>query len=138
MTDAAVVEREIVEEIDDTRSMTLLNEMGDIEVTWDSSNDDAMREVIEKKMKEGVRFFILKPFPGGFLFRKTALKSMADLKENRVKIGDNDIETLFEAGKVAVIRTSDTGATLETVGVARTAKEAASKRTVGIKPLQGG
>lgn len=123
--------------VDEYRSMTLLNEMGDIEVTWDSQNDDAMREVIEKKMKEGVRFFILKPFPGGFLFRKTALKSMADLKENRVKIGDSDVEKLFEAGKVEVIRTNS-GATLETVAVAKTAKEASTKRTVGIRPLQGG
>lgn len=135
MTDA-VMERE-VETIDETRSMTLLNDMGDIEVTWDSQNDDAMRELIEKKMKEGVRFFILKPFPGGFLFRKTAMKTMADLTENRVKVGDKDVEKLFEAGKVQVVR-SDTGATLETVGVAKTAAEAATKRTVGIKPLQGG
>ena len=137
MTAAAVAELEPVAEIDETRSMTLLNEMGDIEVTWDSQNDDAMREVIEKKMKEGVRFFILKPFPGGFLFRKTALKTIADLKENRVKIGDGDVEKLFEAGKVQVIRT-DSGATLETVAIAKTADEASKKRTVGVKPLQGG
>lgn len=131
----AVLERE--EAIDETRSMTLLNEMGDVEVTWDSQNDDAMREVIEKKMKEGVRFFILKPFAGNFLYRKTALKTVADLKENRVKIGDSDVEKLFEAGKVQVIRT-DTGAALETIAVAKTATEASKKRTVGVRPLQGG
>lgn len=136
MSDVALMDAP-VETAEDYRSMTLLNEMGDIEVTWDSQNDDAMREVIEKKMKEGVRFFILKPFPGGFLYRKTALKTMDQLKENRVKIGDNDVEKLFEAGKVEVVRTQS-GATLETVGVAKTAKEAATKRTVGVKPLQGG
>lgn len=136
MSDVALMDAP-VEAAEDYRSMTLLNEMGDVEVTWDSKNDDAMREVIEKKMKEGVRFFILKPFPGGFLYRKTALKTMDQLKENRVKIGDNDVEKLFEAGKVQVIRNTS-GATLETQGVAKTAAEAASKRTVGIKPLQGG
>lgn len=136
MSDVALMDAP-VEVAEDYRSMTLLNEMGDVEVTWDSKNDDAMREVIEKKMKEGVRFFILKPFPGGFLYRKTALKTMDQLKENRVKIGDNDVEKLFEAGKVQVIRNTS-GATLETQGVAKTAAEAASKRTVGIKPLQGG
>ena len=136
MSDVALMDAP-VEAAEDYRSMTLLNEMGDVEVTWDSKNDDAMREVIEKKMKEGVRFFILKPFPGGFLYRKTALKTMDQLKENRVKIGDNDVEKLFEAGKVEVVRTQS-GASLETVGVAKTAKEAASKRTVGVKPLQGG
>lgn len=136
MSDVALMDAP-VEAAEDYRSMTLLNEMGDVEVTWDSKNDDAMREVIDKKMKEGVRFFILKPFPGGFLYRKTALKTMDQLKENRVKIGDNDVEKLFEAGKVEVVRTQS-GASLETVGVAKTAKEAASKRTVGVKPLQGG
>lgn len=136
MSDVALMDAP-VEAAEDYRSMTLLNEMGDIEVTWDSQNDDAMREVIEKKMKEGVRFFILKPFPGGFLYRKTALKTMDQLKENRVKIGDNDVEKLFEAGKVEVVRTQS-GATLETVGIAKTAKEASTKRTVGVKALQGG
>lgn len=136
MTDA-LIEREVVEATDDTRSMVLLNGTGDIEVTWDSTNDDVMRELIDKKMKEGVRFFILKPFPGGFLYRKTAMKTMDDLKENKVKVGDKDVEKLFEAGKVQVIRNTS-GATLETQGVAKTAAEAASKRTVGIKPLQGG
>ena len=136
MTDA-LIEREVVEATDDTRSMVLLNGTGDIEVTWDSNNDDVMRELIDKKMKEGVRFFILKPFPGGFLYRKTAMKTMDDLKENKVKVGDKDVEKLFEAGKVQVIRNTS-GATLETQGVAKTAAEAASKRTVGIKPLQGG
>lgn len=125
------------EAVEDYRSMTLLNEMGDIEVTWDSQNDDAMREVIERKMKEGVRFFILKPFPGGFLYRKTALKTMAQLTENRVKIGDADVEKLFVEGKVEVVRTHS-GATLETVGIAKDAKDAATKRTVGVRPLQGG
>lgn len=91
MSDVALMDAP-VEAAEDYRSMTLLNEMGDVEVTWDSKNDDAMREVIDKKMKEGVRFFILKPFPGGFLYRKTALKTMDQLKENRVKIGDNDVE----------------------------------------------
>ena len=136
MTDA-LLEREVVEATDDTRSMILLNDSGDVEVTWDSTNDDVMRDLIDKKMKEGVRFFILKPLPGGFLYRKTAMKTMDDLKENKVKVGDKDVEKLFEAGKVQVIRNTS-GATLETQGVAKTAAEAASKRTVGIKPLQGG
>ncbi len=137
MTAAAVAEVETVEEIDDTRSLILLNDTGDVEITWDSSNDDVMRELIDKKMKEGVRFFILKPFPGGFLYRKTAMKTMDDLKENKVKVGDKDVEKLFEAGKVQVIRNTS-GATLETQGIAKTAAEASKKRTVGIKPLQGG
>lgn len=53
MSDVALMDAP-VEAAEDYRSMTLLNEMGDVEVTWDSKNDDAMREVIDKKMKEGI------------------------------------------------------------------------------------
>lgn len=130
MSEQAVVD-------DEYRSLTLLNEMGDIEVTWDSSNDHVMREVIEKKMKEGVRFFILKPVLGGAFYRKTALRTMSDLKENRVKIGDNDIENLFVEGKVQVVRTAS-GAELDTIGIAKTPEQAAKTRTVGIKAFSGG
>jgi hypothetical protein len=119
------------------RSMTLLNEMGDIEITWDSEHDDSMREVIAKKMKEGVTFFILKPLIGSYVYRKTQLKTVSDLKEHRVKIADADLASMFSAGKIAMFR-SPSGEIDATGGRAKTATDVVKNRTVGVKALQGG
>ena len=120
------------------RSLTLLNSMGDIEIAWDSTKDEQMRDLIAKKMKEGVRFFILKPVPFTDFYRKSQLKTMKDLKENRVKLGDEDLEKMFIAGDVTVHRTNNGGATIDTVRPAKDAKEASRSRTVGVRALQGG
>ena len=124
---------------EDIRSIILLNEMGDVEVAWASSVDDRMRTMIEKKMKEGVRFFILKPMAGGALYRKSKLRSIRDLKEMRVKIGDEDFEKLFAEGHVSVARAQTGGRTIETERPARTADEVIqSRRAVGVRAFSGG
>lgn len=138
--------------IEDTevRSMTLLNEMGDIEITWESENDEKVRAIIEKKMREGVRFFILKPVLGDLLHMRRKLTKITDLKANNVKIKDADIETLFSVGDVNLFRSSVPSGSLETSGVAsvkgkdgnpdyyESSKKAVANRTVGVKALQGG
>jgi len=131
-----------------TRGMTLLNEMGDLEITWEPKNDEKMRALIEKKMREGVRFFILKPVVGDVLHMRRKLTNLSELKANNVKIKDADIEAMFTAGEVVLFRTS--GSTVETAGVASvkdraggqdhkaSSKVAVRQRTVGVPALQGG
>lgn len=119
------------------RSMTLLNEMGDVEIAWDEDKDDEMRAIIEKKMAEGVRFFILKPVLGSFLHTKKQVKKVSDIPSNHVKIMDSDIEAMFSAGKIALFR-NESGGTIETAGVAKDAATVAKSRTVGVKAMQGG
>lgn len=132
MTDTQAIPAE------DYRSITLLNEMGDLEISWDSQNDDVMRQFIATKMAEGIRFFTLAPMLGGVIYRKKAMRTMDDLKENRVKVADKEVEVLFEAGKVALIRNND-GSEVKTTGIAKTPDEAvAARRTVGVRAMQGG
>lgn len=119
------------------RSCVLLTEMGDIEIAWDSKHDDEMREIIAKKMAQGVRFFIIKPLLGSFIQRRARLKSIDDLDKNRVQIRDEDIATMFAAGKIAMFR-GNTGANIDTAGVAETPEEAVKQRTVAVKPFVGG
>ena len=121
---------------DSLRSMIILNSMGDVEITWDSSKDDQMREIIAKKMAEGVKFFVLKPVLGSFLHRKAKLKSINDLKQNHIKINDSDIEAMFVAGNISVFRNETSE--IETTHVAKTAQEAVTTNTVAITPLRGG
>ncbi len=131
------------------RGMFLLNDMGDLELTWEPQNDEKVRAMIEKKMKEGVRFFILKPIIGDVLHARRKLGKITDLKTNNVKIKDADIEMLFLTGEAELFRTKG-GGTLETSGVASvrdadgkqdhyaSSKKAVRHRTVGVPALQGG
>lgn len=119
------------------RTLTLLNELGDVEIAWEPENDAAMREIIAKKMAEGVKFFIVKPFLGNMLQRKARLRTVADLDKHRVSIKDEDIENLFVAEKIAMYR-RDSGERIQTTGIAKTPEQAASTSTVGVRQFQGG
>lgn len=124
-------------EADVSRSCVLLTEMGDVEITWDSQHDDAMREIIARKMAEGVRFFVIKPLIGSFLHRRKQLTSIHDLDQNRVQIRDPDIEKMFMAGKISMFR-RDNGQQIDTTGYAATPDEAVKAHTIAVKPFVGG
>lgn len=130
------------------RGMILLNGSGDVEFTWDAKNDEKVRAIIEQKMKEGVNFFILKPLIGDVLHRRVKLKKMSELKTHNIKIKDGDIEAMFVAGEVGLVRS---GGDVDMQGGKISVKDkdgkpdhaAASRvavrnRTVGVPALQGG
>ena len=121
----------------DLRTMTLLNELGDVEIAWEAENDAAMRDIIAKKMSEGVKFFIIKPLIGNLLTRKARLRTISDLAKNKVTIKDDDIEKLFVADKIAMYR-RDSGERYETLGRAKTPEQAAASSTVAVRQFQGG
>lgn len=148
--------------MDDERGMILASGMGDVELTWDSQNDEPMRALIEKKMREGVTFFVMKPLLGDHVSVRRRLKDVKDLKTNSVKVKDADvidlavkvkdadIEAAVTAGHARLWRSNvqiDTKAPMEAVRVRDAAgkldhvaasKKAVKKRTVGVPALQGG
>jgi hypothetical protein len=110
--------------------------MGDIEITWEAENDDAMKDIIQKKMNGGMRFFVVTGKGTGA--KKTRIRDTADLKKHRISVEDEDIEYLFETGKISFHRIQgapDTGA--DTLRVDNAAIVAQST-TVGVQPFQGG
>lgn len=120
------------------RSLTLLNGTGHIEVSWEPENDEAMRLVIEKKMKEGVRFFIMKK-PVFGIPRRAKLKSVNELETRTINFDDPDLEQMFAAGKITVARAQGNDSSDEAPTVAKTAQEVVTApRAVGVKALQGG
>jgi len=120
-----------------TRHIVLMNEMGDIEIAWDKEHDEAMRAVIEKKMQEGVRFFIIKPILHSSFHRRTRLTNLKELKEQKVKIEDDSLEQLFAAGKIELTRVASDA--YDSGPVASTAQEViAARSAVGVRPLKGG
>lgn len=117
-------------------SLILLNEMGDVEISWDSAQDDTMRQIIQKKMDEGIKFFVMKPMLGGMFQRRSKITSVAELDKTRIQVKDEDIERLFSEGKVDFHRRS--GGEIEISHRATTAAEAAAGDTVGVRQFQGG
>lgn len=120
----------------ETRTCILLNGLGDVEISWDSSDDDEMRKIIQKKMDEGVSFFIMTPLIGSFLQRRKKIASVDELDRFRIQIRDADIEKMFEAGKISVFRSD--AKKIDTVRRAETADEAVRNDTVAARPFVGG
>lgn len=119
-----------------TRSMILLGAIGDAEIVWDEEHDAAMREVIQKKMDEGVRFFIMKPIFGGLLERRSRISS-PEQAQGSVRIRDRDIESLLSSGKARVLR-KVSGSRFETTKMAKSAEEVVASSTIATRPLVGG
>ena len=120
------------------RSTTLLNEMGDTTIVWTEEDDDKWEEIIAKKMKEGVTFFIVERRAFGLLPpKRTQLTDAKEARKHRaVYIPDEDILKLVESGAGEAVSSPDEK--IKTTGVTRDPKEAAKSQTVGVKPRKGG
>lgn len=116
-----------------TRSLTLLNEMGDLSLTWDEEKDDEMAAIIQKKLDQGIRFFIVEPFTKN----QIEVKKLSDVKGRQINVPDEDIEKLFTDGKIGIIKRI-TGAIIDTIGPSSNAKEIASSHSVATRQFQGG
>ena len=117
------------------RSLTMLNESGDTTVSWTPDRDDEMEAIIEKKMKEGVTFFIIDREHDGARMR---LEDVADAKKYRaLAIPDEDLARFVSSGAGVAIPTST--APVRRSRVSRSPKEiASSKAVVGVKQRRGG
>lgn len=129
-------------------STTLLNATGDFTLEWDEDRADAMEQWIDKKMKEGFSFFVVERKFMGLVKKKTAIGSASDLKDRSVKISDDDMVRLAAGDKdlVAILdkkvatpyQNPDKGKSIKTTRRAKTAREAATNHTVGVRPIMGG
>jgi len=132
-------------------SITFLNETGDITISWDKDNEEAMLALIEQKRKERYTFFILKPRLGGLLGHKKveaesieqirkAGKVVADdalAKSIIMNLGDDAINTAVAAGQAHVVPLAKERS-YDTVGIATSAKEVLRHQTLATRPIVGG
>ncbi len=120
------------------RALTLLNSSGDQTIVWDERSDDEMERIIQKKMDEGVTFYIIEPRAWGLLPpKKTPLESFDDaLKHRALSIKDTDFAAFCGEGKAEVVPTP--AAPVKTVKRGRNAKEVAKSESVGVQPRKGG
>lgn len=117
------------------RSLCLLGEMGDIEITWDEEGDEAMRQIIQKKMDGGMKFFQI--IVTGKSAKRTRVKSLDDLKEMKINVADEDVEKAFTSGTVQFDRL-DRAENHDSITRVDDAAIAAKTNTVGVQQFKGG
>jgi hypothetical protein len=122
------------------RSLTILDRTGDTTITWEPDQDDAMEEIIKRKMDAGVSFFIIaerKPGQRGRLPKPKKLTDPAKARAYRaLKIPDEDFSKFVLEGKGRAEPTPP--GSVDTVRRAKTPREAATSKTVAVQPLRGG
>lgn len=120
------------------RAVTILNECGDQTIVWTEDRDAAMVEIIRKKMAEGIVFFIIEPrFFGLLPSRKTELAKADDAAKYRaLAIRDEDFARFVGDGHGEVVKTPD--APVRNTRKAKSAEEAASTQSVGVRQMTGG
>lgn len=135
---------------DTTPAITLLNQSGDISITWDAENEAAMLQLIEQKMKEGYSFFIVKPRMLGLLGTKTVkAQSIKDVKKAGSVIADDGVMTgaapkLYDVaveqavvnGTAKLVKPSTREK--ETVRRASKPQEVVRAQSVAVRPIVGG
>lgn len=122
----------------DVRALTILNQQGDQSIVWTEDRDEEMERIIQKKMDEGMTFFIVEPRFFGLLSpKKTELENAADAKKFRaLSIKDEDFAAFCGVDGADVVKTPGTKA--RSVRKVKDPKEAAKGQSVGIQPRQGG
>lgn len=122
----------------EVRATTIFGEQGDVTIVWTEDEDDAMEAIIAEKMKQGVVFFIVEPRFFGLLPAKKTELASADLarKHRALSVKDGKFSDFVMSGQGDVVKTPDEP--VRNTRRAKSAKDAASSQTVGVRPLQGG
>lgn len=132
-------------------SITFLNWSGDVTITWDSQNAEAIKKLVEQKMKENYSFFILKPRFLSFLGnKKVPLRSAQDVAnakglvvpdataaEFMKSVRDQDVAQALHQGQAVPAKAPSTVEHV-TVRRAMSASEVLSGQTVAVKPVVAG
>lgn len=119
-------------------STTILNERGDTTLAWSQDRDAEMAEIIAKKMKAGVTFFIIEDEGARRqLEASTAKKILKEVGERRrLAIADADFAAFVAAGKGVEVATPK--APMRKTRVSRNAAEIAGSNSVAVRQMQGG
>lgn len=90
-------------EVNVSRSITFLGPEGDMSLTWDESNDEAVKKYVAQKIGEGHSFFIVQNLPFG-LMRKKRVRSVNDIKTRSVVVEDKNISDLIDTIPVDLVQ----------------------------------
>jgi hypothetical protein len=115
-------------------SLAMLNESGHTMISWTDDLDDEMEKIVEKKLAEGVTFFIIERSDTHKRIGK--LEEAAEARKHRaLEIPDEDLQKFVGSG-ATLTHTPDEPVTSSRLS--RDAKEVAKSDSVGVKPRRGG
>lgn len=126
------------------RGLTLLNESGDFTVTWEEGDDDAMVELIRRKMAQGVTFYVVATRKAGQRGRVAGpkpLKGAGDAAKHRsLLVKDEDLAKFVLDGKGQIVPTASLPEIDRSIPASRlkAAEDAKGKRVVGARARAGG
>jgi hypothetical protein len=133
-------------------TITFLCMAGDVTLGWDNDNDENMKALIEKKMKEGYTFFVKKKN----IFAKTCLTKLKpkDLNDKNTKtvimtdkeyermlttVNDTDVVTFARDKKGRFCKRAIKSTDLEDLEKAKTPSDVInSENSVAVRPIKGG
>lgn len=118
-------------------SCRMLDKSGDITFAWTEDNDAEVAKVIQKKMDQGIRFFIVKPFGG----EEVQITKLSDIVGREVKVHDEDFAKLLTDGKAGIFSRAASavaGAAAEITRRVTDAAEAARSHTMAVRQPAGG
>lgn len=114
---------------------------GDITFSWNEENDAEVAKIIQKKMDQGIRFFIVKPFGG----EESPIGKISDITGREVKVHDEDFGKLLTDGRVGIFSraASVVAGAISSVGTRTNrlitdANEAARSHTMAMRQPVGG
>lgn len=130
--------------------ITWLNMSGDVTVTWTKENEQHIKELVERKMKEGYSFFVLKPRMLSIMGNKKVKLEDPQMLDGAVgvvvpdkvlesfvdRLGDADVGQAVHGGK-AVLAKAPKG-DHETVKRATCAQEVVRSQSVAVRPIVAG
>lgn len=129
---------ENADEIEEIRAFTLLNNSGDSTITWEKENDEVMRDLIEKKMKQGVAFFVIPPKVMGFIPRPKSRVTDVDaiMKRRSVSVKDEDFAAIIASGLAGI--TDRPEIDTERAVQCHDPAVVARSQSIGVMPMRGG
>lgn len=114
------------------RSITWLNETGDVTLTWEKDRDGVMKKIIQQKMDEGYSFFIVKGNLVTSSYQKVT--DVAQIKKRSITMTDKEAEQLVGGTSFA----QSTVSQIETTSRATKPSEVVKNNTVATRPIRGG
>jgi hypothetical protein len=118
-------------------SCRMLDKSGDITFAWESDNDEAVAVMIQKKMDQGVRFFIVQPFAGS----EVEITRIEDIVGRELRVHDEDFAKLLTEGKAGILSRAGTAIKDGAMNLVRRvtdAREAAAADTLAMRQPAGG
>ena len=132
-------------------SLTFLNMSGDITITWDDRNADAIKDMVRRKMEQGYTFFTMRKvvIDAIQIKRKVGKKGVDNLTnlviddelfETMVQeMDDRDLAESLKSGTGRLAKRRGSSKELDTIKRAKDADEVIEARqALAVRPIVGG